>query len=50
MSPCAVGLNNDQKVVFADARSSDDLNFVPCSRVEGIVDSDATFLLFMGSM
>jgi hypothetical protein len=50
MSPCAVGLKNDQKVVLAYARSADDLNFVPYSRVEGIVDSDATLKLFMGSM
>ncbi len=48
MSPCAVGLHNDQKVVLAYARSADDLNFIPHSRVEGIVNSDAT--LFMGSM
>ena len=50
MSPRAVGLKNDQKVVLAYARSADDLNFFTYSRVEGIVNPDATFKLFMGSM
>jgi hypothetical protein len=50
MSACPVGLNNDQKVVFANARSADNLDLVSYSRVERIVNPDATFKLFMGSM
>ena len=50
MSACSVGLNDDQKVVFANARSADNLDLVSYSRVEGIVNPDPTFKLFMGSM
>lgn len=50
MSACSVGLNDDQKVVVANARSADNLDLVSYSRVEWIVNPDATFKLFMGSM
>lgn len=46
----AVGLPNDQKVVFTDARSTNDLNFEACPRVQGIVKADKLYELFVGSM
>src|SRR5436190_20571619 len=46
----AVRLANDQEVVLAEPRTTEDLDLKPCARVVGVVNTDKLHELFVGTM
>ena len=45
-----VKLANDQEVVLAEPRTTEDLDLRPCARVIGVVNTDKLHVLFVGTM